>query len=703
MVNYPRMRVSVDWDGDGFVHRGVRFSTPKNLLPNALGFSTGDNVYGYLYPYLYTGTSQSSGTRVAGVWSPSDYGQFAARSSNATLQYGNNVGGGNNIFFTAPATTAYTLQLRIRQFSGSPGSVYTVAVYNTSGPTLIASVSHTTAASHSLVSIPFNATSGNQYFIRFTRTSGSGTIEITGAMVLAGTHTTDVPFNGGTTLSSIDDLEPYLMRVETQAGATNYLDTIASEGSLNVTVNNADRLFSPENSASPLYNSVSGGNFKQGVLTVVEVEDAATGVWHEFWRGYLSSLEPQTTTTGLTAAIKAEQGIFRFGSTALSLPLLEDVTADAIIQQAIESGWVSPANPYQVMINKSVFRNGVAGVISSSNSYLLDEGINNYAVAGEGWQSGDTSPLDVIRDLLFVEQGFFGIERTGRARFWHRDYFHSYGNLYPDPTELNDLEYNTATYVYGKDLVNSVKIDYYPKETVTGEVWSSREPVRVEPFETKEYLINFEYEEGSKITVLSINPFGGVNPSTMTVTDTLGNTFVDGNFDINIILANGEATIKIRSFNSIPLHFNFVLQGQIIVSYGSASVLRNDREAQEMRGVNYQSYSSKLLVTEDAATDLADYLLANYARNFGAFTSFTVKSRDTGWLTRIRELTLGSRVQITETNTGATHRAVITGEQMSWQPGILTMKYVTRPADLFEFVVLDEYAGAVTSTAKVGY
>lgn len=711
-LNSPRMRVLVDWDGDGYLNKGVGPTTPLNaaVFPITLGPGSGydmlrPNTAFWFNGTVYTATYGAVSNKVHPTYSPTPYGLWSIKTTfplSTRIQMGGAGDGGgiNTMHFGQVPINTSTLQFWARRTSGSGGNFTAFLVDgsgSTNNTTYLGQTTFDVGTAWQLVIVDINNIYGTakNTFLRIDKNSGTGEWEFTGFNLLKGAaYPTYQPFNVGTTLARYDDLETYQISADWDLGMAAPEDMVAAEGRLTVELNNTAKVFSVENPLSPFYVSTVNGrvvtNFKEGVMVVVEVLNDTDGVWYPFWQGFLSALDIKTVPNP-TATIVAEQGIFRFDSVPPVFPVLENNTADGIIKTLANSGWVIGSNSNAAIVSKTSLKDStVMAVVTNLNTSGIDVGAVQYAYAGEDWRSGSVRASEIISDLMAAERGLFFIARDGTIKFYNRDRIYSDGAAFGSFTAVSDADITACTYVYKSGPYNAVKVDYYPKEKVVGQIWTSREPIYVEPTATKDTTVNFENLEGGKATVISINPFSGSNPSTVTVLDEAKAAYSTSAFVIETIVNNGEAVIRINNFSSTGLYFNITLWGVTLLSYGGRSVTVTASNEQQFVGAKVMSLSSKLITTEAQARMLGGVIAAEFKSNYGTFTKMSISSRNAAWLDRMRSLTLGSRVNLSETNSGVSHKVMIVGEHFRWSSGILEVDYTLRPCDNVRFWTLDE-------------
>lgn len=721
----PRLRALVDWDGDGFINRGGRVGDLLNLANRPLtlhdialksGAWTVNSGIGrreYRLPVFYDLTDR-------GLFAS----EFSFTGTGGSASYlGANAGaGGEYTALTAnglPAGT-YTVQFYIKGVSGFAGKTYQIkiqdngpanptpadyATYFSTNTTTITPTGDYVLVSHTFTRTATGSAGSAQAILRIAQVSGAASasvLRITGVSVHPGTLTTALPYNVGTAISLRDDIEPYIVSANWQIGMATPMDNVAAEGTATIQVRNIGYEFSMENPASFLYEAAAPANgypykfptakFKEGVLIVIEVQDATSLEWVEMWRGFLSNIDVATGVPGATATLSATQGLFKFGANRVDTAPLENKRADEIIKTMINNGWITAIIPNQAGIGKTQLRDHFTyDTITDAGTYELDTGLETYAISGEAWKSGESSPLDVINEVMTVEQGLFFINRAGKIRFLHRDRIYSSSPSEPADVVIDGLSTNDMDYVSPQSVANAVKVDYWPKSTTVGEIWKTKERITVLPGPAQIFNVKLENPENSKITALSVNSFTAtVLPSIKLVFDPSGASLPAGGVSIVPVLKNGEVELTIQSYFGGEVKVEVTLNGVILLSYGGMSIYHNYTPSQVGVGVVQKDVSSKLLTEPARARQLADFILQQHSRRYATFASIRVASRDETWLTRILTTTIGTRLKLSEPNAGnVAHRVMVVGESANWTPGILDMNYTLRPADTVPYLTMD--------------
>ena len=115
-----------------------------------------------------------------------------------------------------------------------------------------------------------------------------------------------------------------------------YMGT-ASEGYLHLTLNNADRRFSPENSSSPLYGNLSP-------LRPVRVTSNDGSTTRTHWSGWVDMIVPAANQYGKRLAYIVATGAMQFlKATETKIELQQDQRTDQIINALIKEVIFPPA------------------------------------------------------------------------------------------------------------------------------------------------------------------------------------------------------------------------------------------------------------------------------------------------------------------------------------------------------------------------
>jgi len=686
------IRVGIDWDNNGFICYGAKPTDPINVIPSALywhgltrvAYGTGSIVRDNLFWKTDDGL-QATQFKTGADGTPAANGLIFGRD-------------GASYEIPALPNTTYTFTVLLKGMTNFTDVVFQVQAYTDHQPTTYYTSNLSTVSDTAWTRFTGTiTTSGSTGYIAFrVNKSDSSTddseIAVTGWMLVEGT--TLPVFNLGDNVGLYEDITDYVLACQWRGGYSDWKSAIFAEGTASLTLDNQTRIFSPENSGSAVF-----GNMKQKLLVTIDYIDT---VANPLWRGWVTSYG---VSTGLSrnqqCSITCEQGRFRLDDLTYSNPLIGELTADTIIQDVLEKSHVSTFAPCQAVVGSSkvsecwVGYDGDTTLDDRFKIFDLDPGLTVLDIVGESWGS-DTSATRAIENVLKVEHGWLAIERNGRIRFINR---HAFDDVSPTALDLN-TEANNSSYVYGDNFYNTIRLTYSPKSARTGKVWESREPTILKPNETGvKVAAQLEYEEGSKLTVLSVEGFEGTSSYTAVLHG--GTKDYSGFVDIDVVLNNGEIDITVNNRSNRKVDVEITLYGEISESYGSIIYELEDVN-QQNTGIYELPFHSSLITDEVQADNLAQYLLHIYSRQTGELISFNMLDKNTAWLSNILSLSFGSFVTLTEGQTSHTGEYIIIGEDGRYSPG-----YIDITHKLFPFARIDSGAvlgsSVIGSTAKVGY
>lgn len=704
----PNIRAFVDWDGDGWINKGA-VTDPLNLSSSPLKMQD-------LVKVNTTMATQKYFRSTRGLYEST----FLYLNTNV-LYIGYNKGSAGQYvpMLTPTQTGTYTVQMYIKTGTGGTLTVTAKNVYpapaNTTNitqtPTVFVSTNNYTLLTHTFT---VNSLSNMQIGLEITNAASLGTSSITGLQVMYGNYPTEVTFNVGTTLSRYDNISSYLISANWQLGASNSADTATSEGSATLVLNNASRIFSPENTASFLYNYNSSGDptypqgrypytspdltFADGTVVSIEVQNPSTLAWVEMWRGFIYDYSVDTSVSGLTATITANQGIFRLDQSKINIALLTTFKANNVIGQytahwllkfILENYAVSSKVPNVALVGKTGgFNNAYYDIVSPSGVYNIEQPASyeysrTYPSADAAW-SDSPSAMAAIRDLMQVDQGFFYVGRDGTFNYIQRN------TLYTDlGTDIvfDDTTTNISSYSIQQPLYNSVEVTYTPINVQSGVVWQSKTPIEVAAKSTVTYTAKFEQPEGKKLAVTSLNSFKATtSPSTASATNSTGSTLAKQSFLINAVLKSAEADITITNTGLVPMKVSVTLNGTYTITSAALKVQKTINRTINILGSKLLSVNSKLIADAGTASQLASGLLEIYGKKYANITNMSITSRDATWLNKILSYGVGTRVKFRDASSGNIyHRGTIIGESARWSSGILTMEYTIKPTSHVAF------------------
>lgn len=670
----PNIRVIVDWNDDAFFEPTDGQSLP-NLVPTPLS-------------YVDIGTTaHASGSTFTKAAELTDYGVAYYRVVTGTnvfggMRFGDDGSAVDDIPITASAN--YRAAVWIRGVSSYAGVNMAIGIQDQGGAGVGTSSTFTLTADWQRVTVNVAMGVGDthvKFIVRKDNVATNITFDVTGFMLVAGT-TAPTYFNAGDTYSAYEDISTDVL----QASWSQRINTktrIPDEGTLTLTLDNSTRKYTPRYASSVLY-----GAFKHGLRVRVEVQRITTGAWVTMWAGWITGYDitPGKTIGDKQTTIKATQGMFNLDAVPLQDNLQENVTFDDVLPNILYSGWYPPTDPHVFVLGKSTLGESWLPAIADFSN-ILDTGITEFPLVGDGWSDTDTRASKVLKDLMEVEQGWIYLDRNGRMNFFSRERIQ--WNVTADATVNLDSQAIPGEYAFAPAEINSVNLTYFPSGESTDQIlWTRRGTKRVRARDQKRVDAKFEYEEGTKITVKSINAFGdGGTDSTLSATIEGGDVYDSRYYYATVELRNGKGVITIYNQGPVDAYFSITLKGTIEVNANSEQIQVIGDTTDNIRSI--PPIKNKLLKDEDMATDLGNYIISQHGSDYDEFRSFDLVSRDSTWLERQLDIYTGAVVSLTEYQTAVSAKKhFVVGAQHTWQPGKLNSTFSTTKVDETEYWIL---------------
>ena len=465
---------------------------------------------------------------------------------------------------------------------------------------------------------------------------------------------------------SYSEVTDYATKVQWFLGfRAPYMGT-ASEGFLHLTLNNADKRFSPENNGSPLY-----GNLAPLRPVRVTSDDGSTTRTH--WSGWIDMIMPAANQYGERLAYIIATGAMQFlKATETKIELQEDQRSDQIIDTLIKEVIFPPALSAAWVIGDENFsRVGQSTYLTDLDAYSdFEEGKLTLQMAGDNWvrqggysdQTKDT--FDVyrgIRDITAAERGKFFFDREGKAVFWNRHHI-----LDKDTVDaaFNDamtgMDYTFASLDQTKNEIivtcHPRSIDDHP--TI---LWQLKDAViRVAPGETREVYVKYKDERDKRV--------GGKEVAVE------GVEYLQGSCTVKVeAKANGANLIfKNESDSTEAVVEKCVVKGRKILDEGQMDARAKDQPSITFYGRRTMNINLPSIDDLDQAQHIADFERNRRQTPFGLAQRITLQSHAEEGGGRHAEqlaLTIGSLIRLQETQTQHDATYFIIGEAHELSPG----------------------------------
>lgn len=663
-MTVPVMRFAVDWDSDLFLCYESRTTDALNRLHT--GISSDTNLVNLHWHGVTT-----SGIDTATVSFQQEETLYGLRQFHVVTGTGTAAGayfgrtGGTNIFNVTNGNT-YTAVFWIKANVGT-GVTFAFSMENSVGGQSVV-----VTGDWQKVTRTFTATSTTTAFKLIKVISATNvTFDATGFMIVDGS-TAPNGFNVGNTSNLYDVMSP--LDASWNSGSTKWADRMFGEGELTLSLDNEDKRYSPEYSSSPLFGSIM-----QRQRITVDIQTPGGTTCNPLWRGWTRPIEVKPgTNRNKQARLTAGQGKFILDELPFAPRFAgETYTIDEIITQIALRGFSSAATALQINLNRS--RLNAAYYVDPDDILDLDTGLNDFVLYGEDWGQGDSNKslrnsTRTLTDLNEVEMGWLYINRAGKLCFRNRTHYIDPATEPAAETISIDSDSVDFDYKFGTAYYNTVELTYRPKDTRVGIVWQTKADIVLGAKGSKETDVKFEYEEGRKLTVTEVNAFGDADPYS-TFTATAGGATVNSSIFAQFTSEkNGRGKLILKNRSNQKVSVSVILRGTIVESYGGQIVNTVDEDG--LTGGRIQlNKSTRLIDDADIALNLADYHLQIHKDPFGMFTSFTLDNKDDDRLNSIIDISIGTRVNISETQTAHAEEYVVIGERAEYRTNHLRMTY----------------------------
>ena len=485
--------------------------------------------------------------------------------------------------------------------------------------------------------------------------SHAGDVEFSGFQIIEGT--TNYPFHAGVKYG-YEDITSYALSVTTRSGKNDFNSALPEEGTADIVLSNDSKLFSPSNSASPLY-----GYLNANLKTKIQIKDNNTGEWVDMWSGWTYQYDVTPgRDTDRQATISCQQGLYRLSEGTLQSPTKLDTTADVLATSIISSSGFRAANDISPAPLGLVTQLGVNAYTDDLDLLYetLDAGVNRIEISNKDW-TNETDPRKALDDTLSAENAQLFILRNGKLSLFNRDYWIT---DVPTDTFTLDTEVNQAEYVYGRDIVNGAEITIQENKERSGEtVWTTKRPVVVNPNQKWVVSLTPQYTEGTSKSVIEYTS----NDIVKTVYkrpiladgDTTNAAVETKQADLVTVELLGEAgaqpQVRVINSNPVPVWVHIEVKGTYL-ERGDGLVVRVEDETSvnTVKGKHIASYSSPILTDTRDAASWGEYRMLRQSEPRGEFTSFKIAVRNQADLDRVLALGVGKMVSLTEVQSAET-------------------------------------------------
>lgn len=641
-------RIGVDWDGDDFFNWDARPGDTLNLMTNPVNWSS--------IPFVASGAggSDSQGAEAT------DYGAnvctwTSGTANNGALTVGNTT---TRLADLLTPSTAYTLVFWIKSNSASYDAVpLDVTVFDQAANSLVTSANFTVtfAAGWTKIAVNFTLGAGDTgcYFtIRKDTSTTNAVYKLAGFMVILGTYTSAAApgFNAGDSTNLYDNLVPYAMAANWNIGARAAYVDVADLNALSLTLNNTDKIFSPENLSSPLVGSL----FVNSKLAAYAYGPSSSS-WTLMFTGYVEAFQPLPLNNGAkTATVRATSSRRYFEGKEITIALQTSVDADALLTAIFAVIDFPP------------------GVGTPATSF--DNGGDTWPYAGENWDDG-VDPLQAIADTVGSNRGFFYWNRSDTAVFKNRDWRYDTDTVVSSLSATFDNTFEGADYVFGDIIRNIIYLTYYPRKLGSAgtQLFDLPEDIPFAPLETETIICRFTKGDRDK-------PIGasGATVSAFVGSGTLNHVDTFRAQEAEIAVTNPSA-VNTRTLQTLTI------TGTPILPYDAVTLRRSNSSSVLNHGEQPYKLDLKFVSTRAEAKEILDLEEFRFQSAVGRMRSITIGKHDSTREQNMVDLVIGQRIRVVDGQTEHDDDYIIVGEEHSLNDALTVHKttyYLEKVVDL---------------------
>ncbi|MEM7342998.1 MAG: hypothetical protein AAF485_02035 [Chloroflexota bacterium] len=470
-----------------------------------------------------------------------------------------------------------------------------------------------------------------------------------------------------------EDVSSYVQGINWQIGFTDAFEPMARAATLGMTLRNADKRFSPENSDSPI-----APNFTRGkVVRITSTYESVTRVHSLTW---IEAIDPTPgTKRARVTQVNGEGLLSRAQKPEANAPVMENTRSDVAIDTVLLAGGVLPPGftGRWLLGQPGHSEVGVNTQLGAASDYLAaDAGVTTFAVIGDSWAG--TSIYSALQDIVGREAGKLFTNRNGVVEFWGRD--HLFTDTDVDAT-FQESDFFDIDYTYGDDLANRVTVPVRTRTIGTSNETLGQidKAIEIEPSESRE--VSFRYVDAA--TGANVSGKNAVAPvANIDFTATANEDGTGANYTSNItavIVAESATRSKVRFSNSggasAWVQPGATIRGIKITDYGEADVEKEDLAS--IRDYGLSTYTYPFVMDDVAiAESLAQHILDYRRLPRGRIRSVTILPyKSTALTAQALTRTIGDRIAIGETQTdvfgdyfivGEKHRLTGKNYQLTW-------------------------------------
>lgn len=486
-----------------------------------------------------------------------------------------------------------------------------------------------------------------------------------------------------------EDITAFVKSAEWQLGFADQFEAIARDTTVRLILDNSDKRFSPEVvSGVSVFSTSTPGK-------VVRIRTTHGPKTRVMALGWMLAMKPTAGKWGPRVAdVDTEGFLGRAQNAEVFIPAQQNVTADQVITTILSNALLYPPGfTGRWLLGEIGFgelgENTVLGAVT--DYFSGDVGKTTFVFAGDNWHDG-TSVLGALRDTAGREAGRVYVDRDGVIRFWNR---HRLITTTTVSASFNDTMAGIE-YEYGSDIVNRVTVRARPRKlSASGQTLGQIDRAFEVPA-SGSALIAFRFEDqadGARISGSAlISPSPNLDFTANSASDESG---TDKTASVSTCIQDGAATRAAVVFSNSDSAAVWVasaakVRGTKITDYGVIDAEKQDDGSIGDFGRQLWSYPYEMDNLADAQ-NIANYIVTSRKDPRGRVKRMTLRPRKNETLmTQALARTIGDRLAITETQTGAAADYFIIGEihRLDMAGMDYTVTWILEPADANQYWIL---------------
>tara|TARA_R100001082_G_scaffold111276_1_gene94645 strand:- start:970 stop:2523 length:1554 start_codon:yes stop_codon:yes gene_type:complete len=452
------------------------------------------------------------------------------------------------------------------------------------------------------------------------------------------------------TTGTYTEVSTYLENGAWSLGFGAPYEPMARESILSVTLNNADRRFSPEYSSGTYY-----GKLKPGILIKLTSTDPADSTVRTMFIGWVDAIKPTPGVSPDKCVITAQGFNARAALSEVSIPVQEDVTYDAVLDTILENSRIYPPGTsawFLGVVGQSEL--GSTTELGSTSTFAnFETGISTFLFAGD-W-GDNTTVYGAMQQTVGREYGRLWSARDGILNAINRHKLITDKTVDYAITTFSDMDYQ---YGSSTDIANLVNVRAATRrETATQVVAGLQNPVAISAGGTVDITYVIEGQSsGDRIAVKS-----PITPAA--TTDFLCNASADGT-GTNLTSSCTGAIVSDKSFATrVTVRYSLSGSTNGYITFGQLRGTKLDQfavvEQSAQDDDSIRDYGRRQLTwaynmdSVDTADTIAGHILRERKDPRGRVKNISFKPTSTAaLLTQALTRSIFDRVTVTDTQTG---------------------------------------------------